>query len=470
MRAEHIGLITLVLTACRGDTTDQIAALQLENDALTEELATLTATVDALSTGAASQQTEVTALSDEIDALTGLELSDLLADVADLDSRVTEIEAIDIASEGWVADQGYGLAADIGVNSARIDALDGEQDQQDASIASNTSLASGNSTTLAEQALDIDNLNTSAAELTSTLGAVQSFVSGNTQSSATNAAAIADLQTATQNNQSAISDAAGALGTDITDLATRVTAAEDAIGGGADDLVVLNRRVDALAEQTDADVDTLLDLLAEGDAAAEASRDALDSAIRANLGRITSLESDLSDTFDLLADAIDDVDEKVLGGYPALLEYQGVGASYNGRIAQGRGGFLLQTSGGGFSLSGYSGLDYTGGINRVWTVTWYVDNPSASPVSIDWTMCRGDGPTVLLDGVGVASPTDLDGRCEGLPNLFTIPPGQHTVQIRYVDTNNWLEGLGVTNAWMADNGLSTDWDGFKSAMELGVDR
>ena len=51
-----------------------------------------------------------------------------------------------------------------------------------------------------------------------------------------------------------------------------------------------------------------------------------------------------------------------------------------------------------------------------------------------------------------------------------MSPGFHTVQIRYIDSNNWLEGMGVTNAWMVENGLNTDWTGLKAALELGVDR
>jgi hypothetical protein len=452
MRVAHLGLAALVLTACRGTTEDQIAALQQENDALTGELAALSETVDALAAAAEAQQGEVTSLNDEIDALTGLELTDLLADVASIDSRLAEIEAVDIASEGWVTDQGFGLQADIQANTTRLDALDAEQQQQDASIASNASIASGNSTTLVEQSAAIGDVSTAVTELAATVGAVQSTVSGNTQSSATNAAAISELQTTTQNNQTAIADV------------------QEALGGSTEAFATLNQRVDDLQASTDSDVDALVDIIDGVQTDAQASRDLLSAAIGNNESRLTSVEGDLSDTFDVLAEAIDDVDEKVLGGYPALFEYQGIGTDYDARIAQGRSGLLLQSSGGGFSFSGYSGLNYTGGISRVWTVTWYIENPSASPVSVDWTMCRGDSPTVLLDGVAVASPTDLDGRCEDLNALFTVPPGVHTVQIRYIDTNNWLEGMGVTNAWMVENDLTTDWDGLKAALELGVDR
>ncbi|MFT6161118.1 MAG: hypothetical protein ACJAZO_005453 [Myxococcota bacterium] len=46
----------------------------------------------------------------------------------------------------------------------------------------------------------------------------------------------------------------------------------------------------------------------------------------------------------------------------------------------------------------------------------------------------------------------------------------HTVQIRYTDSNNWLEGMGVTNTWMVKNDLTTYWTGLKAALEFGVER
>ena len=459
MRVFQLGLICLVLTACRGNTDDQIADLQAENDALSSELAALTETVDSLQTALDSQQDNVSSLNDEIDALTGLELSELLADVAEADARLTALEDIDIASEGWVTDQGFGLATDIAANTSRLDALDAQQAQQDTTIASNSALASANSTSLTEQALAIDGLTTSQSELTATIGTVQSTVSGNTQTIASNTTAITALQDADQTQQTALSD-----------LTTRLDAAEEELGGSTEALSAVNERIDDVQEQLTVNVDMLTDDIDDVEADAQASRDVITAAVDDNDQRLTSVELELSDTFDVLADAIDDVDDKVLGGYPALFEYQGIGAAYDDRIAQGRSGLLLQTSGGGFSFSGWSGLNYTGGVGRVWTATWYIDNPSATPVSVDWTMCRGDAPNVLVDGVTVATGADIDGRCEDVNDLFTVPPGRHTVQIRYADSNNWLEGMGVTNPWMVEHGFTTDWDGLKAAMELGVDR
>jgi hypothetical protein len=84
----------------------------------------MTETVDALTAAAGAQQDEVTALRDEIDALTGVELTDLLADVPNINARLIGIEAIGMAGEGWFTDPVSGLDADEWATTARLNALD----------------------------------------------------------------------------------------------------------------------------------------------------------------------------------------------------------------------------------------------------------------------------------------------------------------------------------------------------------
>ena len=95
-------------------------------------------------------------------------------------------------------------------------------------------------------------------------------------------------------------------------------------------------------------------------------------------------------------------------------------------------------------------------------MTFYVTNPTSSDVSVSWNFCRSDTSTVTVDGTNVASPGDGDGHCSSDVS-FILSSGSHVIQSTDFDSNNFIEGIGVRNAWITANGLEVDYTALDTA-------
>ncbi len=409
MRVSTFAVTLALLVGCREPTDygPDIAALQDDVATLQTENIALADRVTALETENASQDTRITALEEEIVALSEVDLTDLQDTIDDHEARLTSVETAGYATEQWVLDQGYATDADLQTTNASVAA---------------------NSTAIATNATNIT-ANGSAISLATSSIAANALQIGQNQS---------DIAVHTVNigtNQSNIGVNAGNISSNTTDIATN---AADIATSAAD--IAVNA----------------------GDIATNATD------IGTNAGAIASNATDIgTNSADIAANAAaiaSVMDASLMGMYPALLEFSR--PAYEAQYNQGHGGHLMVTSGGAFR---YSGWISTSGFasDRAWFVTFYVTNPTNADVDVTWDFCRGDTVTLTVDATTVASGGDADGACTQAA-AFTLTPGAHEIRIRYVDGNNWFEGLGVENAWILDHGLEIDWAGLNAALGSGI--
>ena len=265
-------------------------------------------------------------------------------------------------------------------------------------------------------------------------------------------------------------DAIALLDADLATAEDAITANAAAAATNADDLAALG---DAVATNT-ADVAANAGSIAtnagtiDANAAAIASNTTAiasnvsgistnASAISDNATDIGTNTSDIADLEDAQGTMLSDVDWM-------LLEWHN--DNVDATVSQGHAGMLFATSGGAFYHGGYISATSLSSV-AVFYATFYVTNPSSSDVSVDWSYCAGDSTTISVDGSSVASPGDADGACTQTVS-FTLTPGDHEVTIRYRDSNNFNEGFGIANAWIADYGLETDIDALETALATGL--
>ena len=175
----------------------------------------------------------------------------------------------------------------------------------------------------------------------------------------------------------------------------------------------------------------------------------------ANAADIATNSTDITNNATDIADLSD---SSGLFGTPALWETSLTSEENN--YNQGLSGLLLITSDGAFYQSFQVNNDVSSGTRAY--ITFYVNNPTTSDISVDWNFCRSDEAKVSVDGTLVASPSDGDGHCSQVVS-FTMTPGSHVVQITDYDSNNLIEGVGVRNAWIAANGLEVDYTALETA-------
>ena len=289
-------------------------------------------------------------------------------------------------------------------------------------VASTTILVASNTGSIAQNSIGISaNANAASANSTAittnttSLTSVTSTLATNTSAIATNIADIAS-NTATA-------------ATNTTDIATNTAAI------AANATSATTNAADIASNSSDITTNTT-----------SASTNA--AAIATHATEITNNATDIND----LGDA------SGLFGTPALWETSLTTEEhlYN----QGRSGLLLITSDGAFYQSFQVNTDVQSGTRAY--ITFYVNNPTTSDISVDWDFCRSDNSTVSVDGSNVASPSDGDGHCSAVVS-FTLTPGSHVVQITDYDSNNLIEGIGVRNAWIAANGLEVDYSALETA-------
>ena len=472
MRVRPLILLALLL-GCAEDTT--------ETDAMLARIAALEADVDALGARAeagdatdATQDAELVAVQAELDAITGaVDLTDLAArvgateaDVDDHEARLAAVEGSGYATEQWVTDQGYGtdaalsaLTAVVGTNTAGIGTNTADITANAAGIATNAGGVATNAGGITANAVDIATnaggvatnaagIATNTADVATNAAAIgtnASGISSNADDITANAADVATNATAIGTNTADVATNAAAIGTNTASVSTNATA----ITTNASDI-----STNATAITTNAS-----DISTNATAIITNASD-----ISTNATAITTNASDISTNADGISLLEAAADASLSGVHWALWEH--VSTVQESNLTQGASGLTLATSGGAFHLGGW--LSSTGlTSNRVHFVTFYVNNPTGADVTVAWTLCRSDSASLFIDGTLENTYADLDGACGAIPT-FTLAPGAHTVQLRETDTNNVLEGLGITNAWITDHGLQTDYAGLSAALTTGL--
>lgn len=219
-------MVALSLLVGCGDTDDEIASLK-------SQLASLQAQLEE----SQAAQTEVnTALQTEIDAINGaVDLTELAetvsahtAQLEDLNAAITAVEedylvgaSLDgYATEGWVTDQGYGLAIDIVTNADNIANNQADISTNTSAIANNTSDISGNTAAISTNsgviASNTSELTTQSGNIASNTGNIAT----NTGDIATNTSNIAAAVSDVSANDSAIATNTGNIATNTGDIAT----------------------------------------------------------------------------------------------------------------------------------------------------------------------------------------------------------------------------------------------------------
>jgi len=418
-------LAVIALTGCREsiDYGPDISALQETVQTQQETIDALNTDLDAMDEQATADAARITALEEEIVAINGLDLTDLLGEVEDNTAGITALQDAGHATEQWVTDQGYATDSDLTAMGTTVTANTSQIGQNSTFIAANDSAITANAAAVNTNILSIasntTDIGANAAAITvaeGNIGLNASNISTNTVDIATNEADIAS-------NGGDIATNTGDIASNAADIAANLAS----IGTNAADI---------------------------GTNATDIGTNATD--IGTNTGDIAANAADIAAT----------MDASLMGMYPAIFEYSST--AFEGSYEQGRAGHLTVTSGGAFRFSG----QFTSAMstNRRWFMTFYVTNPTSAPIDIDMEFCPGDSTQVYVDGIQTATnPVDSNGStCPNLVDFMTLTPGDHEIRIRYIDGNNFLESLGVRNSWIIDNGLEIDWAGLNTALASGL--
>tara|TARA_Y100001968_G_scaffold333390_2_gene395965 strand:+ start:1791 stop:3092 length:1302 start_codon:yes stop_codon:yes gene_type:complete len=386
-----------------------LAEQQTANSGQADSVAALAAQVE-------QNSAVLTQLSEEVAALSGgVDLTELEAQVAANTMLLETLEPKGLATEDWVEAQGFVSGGDLDGLENTVASHTSSIASNSSAIASSTALVASNTATIAQNSIAIAANGTTSSANAADVAANAVAVLANSADIVTNAADIVTNAGAVATNASAIATNASAIASNAADVATNA----GHISSNSGDISSNS-----------------------GD-------------ISSNAGSIAGNALDIANNaaeISVLGDGIG------LFGSPALWETSSVGAegSYN----QGRSGLLLITSDGAFYISQQINSGIESGIRAY--VTFYVNNPSSSSVAVNWNFCRSDTSTVSVDGANVASPGDGDGQCSNDVS-FTLSPGSHVIQITDFDSNNFIEGVGVRNAWIAANGLEVDYAGLENA-------
>lgn len=278
-------ILAVALLGCR-DTSG------LEVDALSVEIAELTARLEALEAdaaagdpalldmqaSAAATELELADLRAEVEALASVDLTETLAAIDDVDERVGTLEEAGLATESWVETQAYmtqeaGTTLDVRI-AANADASD-----------ANADLIASNSTTLSTQ-------------LTSILA--------NASAASTNAQALSSLDGRVGIAEAVAAQAqtdAGRIDAALLTLAGEVSDLDDGVDGLEGAVDSLTDRVETAEAAVDG-ADGQLTALAQADSALELSIDAVSGELAAAVADISSNRSSITSNTDGLADAM----------------------------------------------------------------------------------------------------------------------------------------------------------------------
>ncbi|MEE2751385.1 MAG: hypothetical protein VX519_08135, partial [Myxococcota bacterium] len=446
--------LILALTAftmgCRtedGSNSDLEARIAALEDALSAqeiETSSQAEALDALTTHANDNTTGLDNLAEEVDALSGgVDLTDIQDQVDTNTAQLAALDPEDLATEDWVTSQGFVTDNDITNLENTVATNTSSIATNSSAISSTTVLVAGNTGSIAQNSIAIAANSNSVAANSNAITTNTTSLTSLTSTLATNTSAIAT-------NTADIASNSATTATHTTDIAANATAIATNTASGATNASGVATNAAAIAANATNATTNAADIATNsGDIATNATSASANAAdIATNATDITNNATDISD----LGDA------SSLFGTPALWETSLTTEEhlYN----QGRSGLLLITSDGAFYQSFQVNTDVQSGTRAY--ITFYVNNPTTSDISVDWNFCRSDNSTVTVDGTNVASPSDGDGHCSAVVN-FTLTPGSHVVQITDYDSNNLIEGVGVRNAWIAANGLEVDYTALETA-------
>ncbi|MCO4747617.1 MAG: hypothetical protein KC912_22670 [Proteobacteria bacterium] len=217
-------LFTLSLIACGGndehshtDVQEDMAALQATIDALSADLTTANAALDAQATAFELLEAEVAAITG------GVDVSELDAAVTDHEARLAALE-VDPVTKTYVDTQDAALQTAVDANAAALTAVQATASTNAADIATNTSAITSNTTAIGGNSTAIGSNTTAIGANTTAIAANGTDIAVNLAAINTHTSQITTLTSDVTANTTAVSDNATDISNNATDISNNATA------------------------------------------------------------------------------------------------------------------------------------------------------------------------------------------------------------------------------------------------------